>query len=94
MLEPELVKDCLGNMKNSVHIPISIKCRLGVDNNESYEFLHNFISIVKESGINILNILKDLNSQGKTVIMITHNQEHASMFKKVIELVDGKILNQ
>ena len=28
MLEPELVKDCLGNMKNSVHIPISIKCRL------------------------------------------------------------------
>jgi len=25
--------------------------------------------------------------------MITHNQEHASMFKKVIELVDGKIVN-
>ena len=48
----------------------------------------------KESGINILNILKDLNNQGKTVIMITHNQEHASMFKKVIELVDGKIVNQ
>ena len=46
----------------------------------------------KESGINILNILKDLNNQGKTVIMITHNQEHANMFKKVIELVDGKIV--
>ena len=46
----------------------------------------------KESGINILNILKELNDQGKTVIMITHNQEHANMFKKVIELVDGKIL--
>ena len=29
----------------------------------------------KESGINILNILKELNNQGKTVIMITHNQE-------------------
>ena len=46
----------------------------------------------KESGINILNILKELNKQGKTVIMITHNQEHANMFKKVIELVDGKIV--
>ena len=46
----------------------------------------------KESGINILNILKELNVQGKTVIMITHNQEHANMFKKVIELVDGKIV--
>ena len=48
----------------------------------------------KESGINILNILKDLNNQGKTVIMITHNQEHANMFKKVIELVDGKIVSK
>ena len=46
----------------------------------------------KESGINILNILKELNDQGKTVIMITHNQEHANMFKKVIELVVGKIV--
>ena len=46
----------------------------------------------KESGINILNILKELNNQGKTVIMITHNQEHANMFKKVSELVDGKIV--
>ena len=46
----------------------------------------------KESGINILNILKELNDQGKTVIMITHNQEHANMFKKVIELIDGKIV--
>ena len=46
----------------------------------------------KESGINILNILKELNDQGKTVIIITHNQAHANMFKKVIELVDGKIV--
>ena len=46
----------------------------------------------KESGVNILNILKELNDRGKTVIMITHNQEHANMFKKVIELVDGKIV--
>ena len=47
----------------------------------------------KESGLNILNILKELNNQGKTVIMITHNQEHANMFEKVIELVDGKVVN-
>tara|TARA_X000001036_G_scaffold320145_1_gene298655 strand:+ start:210 stop:881 length:672 start_codon:yes stop_codon:yes gene_type:complete len=48
----------------------------------------------KESGLNILNILKELNNQGKTVIMITHNQEHADMFEKVVELVDGKIVNK
>ena len=36
----------------------------------------------KESGINILNILKELNDQGKTVIMITHNQEPQICLKK------------
>ena len=46
----------------------------------------------KESGMNILNILKGLNKQGKTVVMITHNQEHAKKFKKVITLTDGKIV--
>ena len=47
----------------------------------------------KESGLNVLNILKELNSNGKTVVMITHNQEHAQMFEKVIELVDGKVVS-
>mgnify|MGYP001259790686 CR=1 FL=1 len=56
MLEPELVRDCLGNMKSAVQVPVSIKCRLGVDDNESYEFLYKFISIVKESGIKIFII--------------------------------------
>ena len=32
-------------------IPVTIKCRLGVDNHESYEFLHNFVSIVSQSGV-------------------------------------------
>ena len=56
MLEPNLVAECLSSMDNSVTIPVSIKCRLGVDNNEDYEFLHNFISIVKQSGIKIFII--------------------------------------
>ena len=56
MLEPNLVGDCLKNMQDAVNIPISIKCRLGIDENISYEFLYNFISIVKESGINIFII--------------------------------------
>jgi putative ABC transport system ATP-binding protein len=46
----------------------------------------------KKSGDNILKILKELNKQGKTVIMITHNLDHAKKFKKVVKLVDGKIV--
>ena len=51
MLEPNLVSECLMNMRNAVSIPVSIKCRLGVDNHESYEFLNNFVSIVSQSGV-------------------------------------------
>jgi tRNA-dihydrouridine synthase A len=43
MLEPKLVRDCLRNMQCQWKLPVSIKCRLGVDDNESYEFLYNFI---------------------------------------------------
>ena len=56
MLEPNLVAECLTNMKNSVNIPISIKCRLGVDDHDDYAFIYNFVSIVKQSGVNVFII--------------------------------------
>ena len=56
MLEPNLVAECLAAMKNSVSIPVSIKCRLGVDDHEEYGFLYNFVSIVKESGVKVFII--------------------------------------
>ncbi len=46
----------------------------------------------KQSGDNILSILKELNKQGKTIIMITHNLDHAKKFKKVVKLVDGRVV--
>ena len=52
MLEPDHVADCLGSMQTNVSVPVSIKCRLGVDHHEDYKFLYNFINIIKNSGIN------------------------------------------
>ena len=46
----------------------------------------------RESGLNILRILKELNKEGKTVIMITHNKEHAKAFQRIITLTDGEAL--
>ena len=46
----------------------------------------------RESGLNILRILKELNKEGKTVIMITHNKEHAKAFQRTITLTDGEAL--
>ena len=46
----------------------------------------------KESGQNILDILKELNNNGKTVVMITHNRDHAKAFKRTITLMDGEVV--
>ena len=51
MLEPDHVAECLNAMQRNVNIPITIKCRLGVDHHEDYEFLYNFVNIVQEAGI-------------------------------------------
>ncbi len=51
MLEPELVRDCISEISSVTTIPITIKCRLGVDDFDSFDFIQNFISIVSESGI-------------------------------------------
>ena len=47
MLEPNHVADCLSAMKNNVSIPVSIKCRLGVDHHDTYEFLYNFVERIR-----------------------------------------------
>lgn len=44
-----------------------------------------------ETGIEIMNILKELNSQGKTIIMVTHDQDLTTYASKVIRLKDGVI---
>ena len=51
MLEPELVAECVRQMRRSVDIPVTVKCRTGVDDNDDYLFLKSFIDIVKDSGI-------------------------------------------
>jgi tRNA-dihydrouridine synthase A len=51
MLEPEHVAKCLNAMQTNVNIPVTIKCRLGVDHHEDYEFLYNFVNIVQSVGI-------------------------------------------
>ena len=51
MLEPEHVAECLNAMQRNVNVPVTIKCRLGVDHHEDYEFLYNFVNIVQNAGI-------------------------------------------
>jgi tRNA-dihydrouridine synthase A len=50
MKEPNLVGECINEMKNACNLPISVKTRIGFDDYENYEYLKKFISIIKKAG--------------------------------------------
>lgn len=50
MLTPELVGECVKQMQDVVNIPVTVKHRIGIDNNDSYEELHRFMKIVSSYG--------------------------------------------
>lgn len=45
-------------------------------------------------GQEVMNLLKKLNQEGSTVVMVTHSLEHASYAQRRINLFDGKIIAQ
>jgi macrolide transport system ATP-binding/permease protein len=46
-----------------------------------------------KSKIEIINILKELNNKGKTIVIVTHENEIAAFAKRVITMRDGKIIS-
>ncbi len=51
MLEPDLVHKCLAAMCAAVDIPVTAKCRLGVDDHYSYGYFRDFVGRITESGV-------------------------------------------
>ncbi len=49
--EPNLVAESLNEMQNSTSLPVTVKTRIGYDDVEDYESLHNFIKILKKTGV-------------------------------------------
>lgn len=45
-----------------------------------------------DTGIEIMNLLSELNRQGKTIIMVTHDTDFATYASKLIKLKDGVIV--
>jgi putative ABC transport system ATP-binding protein len=39
-----------------------------------------------------MEIFKEINKKGQTIIMVTHEEEYAKLAKRIIRLDDGKIV--
>ncbi|MCB1050939.1 MAG: tRNA dihydrouridine(20/20a) synthase DusA [Acidobacteria bacterium] len=53
MLEPEHVGDLLAQMRGAVDIPVTVKHRLGVDEQDDLDFLMRFVEVVARKGTQV-----------------------------------------
>jgi tRNA-dihydrouridine synthase A len=53
MAEPALVAQCMAAMRTAVNIPVTVKCRIGIDDCDDYAFFENFVLTVRDSGVDV-----------------------------------------
>jgi len=56
MNEPQLVAECVSAMQKVVDIPVTVKCRIGVDDNDSFDNLQHFIEQLANAGVKTIII--------------------------------------
>lgn len=56
MAEPDLVAECVAAMRGVVSIPVSVKCRIGIDEAEPREMLPAFVEKVAAAGVASLTV--------------------------------------
>tara|TARA_Y100000588_G_C14240838_1_gene919253 strand:- start:1002 stop:1877 length:876 start_codon:yes stop_codon:yes gene_type:complete len=91
MKEPTLAAKCVQAMKDAVHIPVSVKTRIGVDKQDSYTFFSDFISVLVDAGADKLIVharkawLKGLNPKQNRSIPPIH-YEFVYQIKKELSI--------
>lgn len=53
MAEPALVADCVKAMVDAVDLPVTVKHRIGLDRNEDYGFVRDFVGTVAAAGCDV-----------------------------------------
>jgi tRNA-dihydrouridine synthase A len=56
MTDPPLVRDCISKMMEAVTVPVTVKCRIGVDDKDSEDELLDFINTVAAAGCSLFII--------------------------------------
>ena len=54
MLRPQLVADCVRALRDATSLPVTVKCRIGIDDRDDYEFFAAFVQAVAAAGIDAL----------------------------------------
>ncbi len=83
MAEPSLVADCVRAMRDAVALPVTVKHRLGLDANEDYGFVRDFVGTVARSGCEVFvvharnAVLKGLSpKENREVPRLRHDVVH------------------
>ena len=102
MKEPEKVAKCIEALKNNCNLPITIKQRIGVDDDDSFNSLNNFVKKIANAGADRFTIharkaiLKGLNpKQNRTIPPLKYEmvRKLKQMNPELIIEINGGITN-
>jgi tRNA-dihydrouridine synthase A len=54
MLRPLVVAECVQRMREAADVPITVKCRIGIDERDDYDFFAGFVDAVAAAGADAL----------------------------------------
>lgn len=100
MAEPELVADCIKAMRDAVSVPVTVKCRIGIDDVDDEPFLRTFLQQVSDAGCDtfILHarkaILQGLSpKENRSVPPLRYDlcEQMAAEFPHLAFIVNGEI---
>lgn len=102
MREPELVAECIVAMSAATSVPVTVKTRIGVDHDDSFEHLSDFINTVSEAGCESFTIharkawLKGLSpKQNRTIPSLNYQRVYflKEKFPNLEIIINGGIKN-
>ena len=102
MAEPKLVADCVVAMQSTVQIPVTVKCRIGIDDQDAEEDLQNFVKNVSDAGCETFIVharkawLKGLSpKENREIPPLDYDRVHRlkASFPKLTILLNGGLEN-
>ncbi len=54
MLKPLKVAECVARMREATRVPVTVKCRIGIDERDDYDFFSSFVDALVQAGVDAL----------------------------------------